>query len=125
MNPKNEHTRFDVRDRSGHWVDQAVRRVVEHIASGRWNGEPIGQMADEQGELFTYVLGKRALLSEFSGDFRLGINVRRLCASDSHPMSQLKGVDEFSDDEKQLCVQRAREALCIGKREEFSDAFGQ
>ena len=119
MNQKNEQARTDVRDRSGRWVDESIERVVEHIASGRWDGKAIGQIPDEGDELIAYVLGKRAILDEHGGDFRTGISVRRVSVSDSHPMPQLDGIDQFSDDEKQLCIQRASEAMRIGQSEEI------
>ena len=119
MNQKNEQARTDVRDRSGRWVDESIERVVEHIASGRWDGKAIGQIPDEGGELIAYVLGKRAILNEHGSDFRTGISVRRVSVSDSHPMPQLDGIDQFSDDEKQLCIQRASEAMRISQSEEI------
>ena len=99
--------------------------VLERLAESIQLFDPVGTVIDESGELFFYIINKKALLSEFVGSVLECLVITRACAVNGsfalYMAHKAKSIGKFSHEEKQLALERIVNALTVGKGKRFGD----
>ena len=99
--------------------------VLERMAESVQLFDSVGTVIDESGELFFYIINKKALLSEFVGSVLECVIITRARGVNGsfalYMAHKAKSTGKFSHEEKQLALERIVNALTVGKGKRFGD----